>query len=100
MDSVLDTNFSLQYRDEVLNFILPLFPPLESKSSHVSAITRILVTLSNPALAVPLIKSLVPGETLLAYQLAFDLVEGGAQDFLVAVRDALPEGDEVRSFMS
>lgn len=100
MDSVLDMNFSLQYRDEVLNFLLPLFPPLESKSSHVSAITRILVSLSDASLAIPMIKALVPGQQLLAYQLAFDLVEGGAQDFLVAVRDALPEGDEVNIYTS
>ena len=91
MDSVLDTNFSRQYRDEVLNFLLPLFPPLASKVSHVYAVTRILVTLSNPALAVPMITPLVPNEKLVVYQLAFDLVEGGAHDFLVAVRDALPK---------
>ena len=41
-------DYSLQFRGEVLNFLLPLFPPLESKSSHAFAITRILVTLSNP----------------------------------------------------
>ena len=48
IDSVLDMNFSLQFRDEAVDFLLPLFPPLESKSSHAFAITRILVTLSNP----------------------------------------------------
>ena len=95
MDSVIDMNFSLSYRVEVLNFLLPLFPPLEAKASHVYAVTRILVTLSNPSLAIPMLTNLVPNEKLLAYQLAFDLVEGGGQDFLVAIRAGLPEGDEV-----
>ncbi|EJD04170.1 26S proteasome regulatory complex, non-ATPase subcomplex, Rpn2/Psmd1 subunit [Fomitiporia mediterranea MF3/22] len=93
MDSVIDMNFSLSYRNEVLNFLLPLFPPLESKASHVYAVTRILVTLSNPSVTVPMLTKLIPEEKLLAYQLAFDLVEGGGQDFLVAIRAGLPEGD-------
>ncbi|KAH8120111.1 26S proteasome regulatory complex, non-ATPase subcomplex, Rpn2/Psmd1 subunit [Phellopilus nigrolimitatus] len=93
MDSVLDTNFSLSYRDQVLNFLLPMFPPLESKGPHVYAVTRLLVTLSDPALTVPMLTGLVPREKLLAYQLAFDLVEGGGQDFLEAIRIELPEGD-------
>lgn len=95
MEAVLDTNFSLSYRDEVLYFLYHLFPPLESKSSHVHALTRLLVTLSSVALTVPLLVSLVPKEKLLAYQLAFDLVEGGAQDFLEGVRNDLPEGEGV-----
>jgi len=37
----------------------------------------------------------VPHEKLLAYQFAFDLVEGGAQDFLESVRSELPEDDDV-----
>ena len=85
MDSVLDTNFSRQYRDEVLNFLLPLFPPLALKASHIYIITRILVTLSNPALMVLMITPLMLNEKLVVYQLAFDLVEGGAQDFLIVV---------------
>lgn len=95
MDSVLDMNFSLSYRDEVLNFLLPLFPPLESRASHVYAVTRLLVTLSEPSLTVPMLTKLVPTEKLLAFQLAFDLVEGGGQDFLEAVRTELPGGDAV-----
>ena len=59
------------------------------------SLTRLLVTLSNPSLTVPFLTSLVPHEKLLAYQFAFDLVEGGAQDFLESVRTELPEGDEV-----
>ncbi|KAI0053354.1 26S proteasome regulatory complex non-ATPase subcomplex Rpn2 Psmd1 subunit [Auriscalpium vulgare] len=96
MDAVLDTNFSLSYRDEVLNFLYPLFPSpkADAKSPHVHSLTRLLVTLSSPTLTVPLLVSLVPGEKLLAYQFAFDLVEGGAQDFLETVRTDLPEGDE------
>ena len=101
MDAVLDTGFSLTYRNEILRYLLPLFPPLGNgngnggRSPHVHALTRLLVTLGAPDLRVPLITSLVPKEKLLAYQLAFDLVEGGAQDFLENVRTALPEGDEV-----
>ncbi|KAJ3550952.1 hypothetical protein NM688_g4968 [Phlebia brevispora] len=96
MDAVLETGFSLSYRDEILKFLLPLFPPLSvtDRSPHVHALTRLLVTLSIPDLTVPLLTSLVPKEKLVAYQLAFDLVEGGAQDFLEGLRTKLPEGDE------
>jgi 26S proteasome regulatory subunit N2 len=97
MEAVLDTGFSLSYRDQVLHKLLPLCPSptTESKSPHVHALTRLLVTLSKPSLTVPLLTSLVPNEKLLAYQFAFDLVEGGAQDFLESIRNELPEGDEV-----
>lgn len=97
MEAVLDTGFSLSYRDEVLHKLLPLFPSptIESQSPHIHALTRLLVTLSNASLTVPLLTSLVPKEKLLAYQFAFDLVEGGAQDFLESVRSELPEGDQV-----
>ncbi|EPT04013.1 26S proteasome regulatory complex non-ATPase subcomplex Rpn2/Psmd1 subunit [Fomitopsis schrenkii] len=95
MDAVLDTAFPLAYRDQVLRFILPLFPPLssETKSPHVYSVTRLLVTLSSAELTVPLLQSLVPKDSLLAYQMAFDLVEGGAQDYLESIRKELPEGD-------
>ena len=53
------------------------------------------MTLSDPLLTVPLLTSLVPHEKLLTYQFAFDLVEGGAQDFLEAIRSKCPEGDDV-----
>lgn len=97
MEAVLDTGFSLSYRDQVLHFLFPLFPQSTTGdgSPHVYALTRLLVTLSSPSLTVPLLTSLVPKEKLLAYQFAFDLVEGGAQDFLEAVRNELPEGDSV-----
>lgn len=102
MEAVLDTGFSLQYRDEVLHKLLPLFPPptIESQSPHIHALTRLLVTLSDASLTVPLFTSLVPNEKLLAYQFAFDLVEGGAQDFLESVRSGLPEGDEASHLSS
>lgn len=98
MDAVLDTAFPLAYRDQVLRFILPLFPSLssENKSPHVYAVTRLLVTLSSAELTVPLLNSLVPKDSLLAYQMAFDLVEGGAQDYLESIRKELPEGEGVR----
>lgn len=99
MDAVLDTGFSLSYRDEVLKFLLPLFPLPSSKdkSPHVHSLTRLLVSLGSPELTIPFLTSFVPGEKLLAYQLAFDLVEGGAQDFLESIRGELPEGNDVRS---
>ncbi|KAL4241663.1 26S proteasome regulatory subunit RPN2 [Abortiporus biennis] len=95
MEAVLDTGFSLSYRDQVLKFLLPLFPPpaTDANSPHVHALTRLLVTLSSPALTVPLLTSLVPDHKPLAYQFAFDLVEGGSQDFLEAIRNELPEGE-------
>ncbi|KAH7928528.1 26S proteasome regulatory complex non-ATPase subcomplex Rpn2/Psmd1 subunit [Leucogyrophana mollusca] len=94
MEAVLDTGFSLSYRDQVLNFLLPLFPPptTRTKSPHIHALARLLVTLNKPSLTVPLLTSLVPKERLLAYQFAFDLVEGGARDFLEGVRNDLPKG--------
>lgn len=97
MEAVLDNHFSLSYRDQVLNFLYPLFPSptIDPKSPYIHSLTRLLVTLSNPTLTVSLLVSLVPQEKLVAYQLAFDLVEGGAQDFLETIRNVLPEGDEV-----
>ena len=100
MDAVTDTGFSLSYRDQVLKFLFPLFPPPEVKSPHIHALTRLLVTLSSPSLTVPLLASLVPTQKLLAYQFAFDLVEGGSQDFLDGIRNELPEGEEVRTRIS
>lgn len=101
MDAVLDTGFSLSYRNEVLKFLLPLFPIPSSKdkSPHVHSLTRLLVSLGSPELTVPYLTSFVPGENLLAYQLAFDLVEGGAQDFLESIRSELPEGDAVSLYL-
>jgi 26S proteasome regulatory subunit N2 len=98
MDAVLDTAFSLSYRNHVLQFLYPLFPPPEtgSNSPHIHSLTRLLVTLSSPTLTVPLLKSLIPKEKLLAYQFAFDLAEGGGQEFLESVRTELPEGEGVR----
>lgn len=101
MDAVLDTGFSLSYRNEVLKFLLPLFPlpSRKDKSPHVHSLTRLLVSLGSPELTVPYLKSFVPNEKLLAYQLAFDLVEGGAQDFLESIRTELPEGDAVSRYL-
>ncbi|THV07679.1 26S proteasome regulatory complex, non-ATPase subcomplex, Rpn2/Psmd1 subunit [Dendrothele bispora CBS 962.96] len=96
MDAVIDTGLSLSYRDTVLRFLYPLFPQLSVKndSQHLHALTRLLVTLSDPSLATPLLVSLVPKENLLAYQLAFDLVEGGARDYLESIQTSLPDGDK------
>lgn len=99
MEAVLDTGFSLSYRDQVLKALLPLFPPPshDANSPHVHSLTRLLVTLSDPSLTIPLLTSLIPDHELLAYQFAFDLAEGGAQDFLEAVRNGLPAGEGVCS---
>ncbi|KAF9022936.1 26S proteasome regulatory complex non-ATPase subcomplex Rpn2/Psmd1 subunit [Hymenopellis radicata] len=96
MEAVLDTGFSLVYRDQVLRFLFPLFPEVSTKegATHVHTLTRLLVTLADSSLTVPLFLSLIPKNTLLSYQLAFDLVEGGARDYLDTVRSELPEGDE------
>ncbi|KAF7784675.1 hypothetical protein Agabi119p4_840 [Agaricus bisporus var. burnettii] len=95
MEAALDTGSSLSYRDHVLRFLFPLFPQLTvgEGSAHVHALTRLLVALSDVSLTVPLLSSLVEKEELLAYQLAFDLVEGGSQDYLESIRTELPEGD-------
>ncbi|KAI0361309.1 26S proteasome regulatory complex non-ATPase subcomplex Rpn2/Psmd1 subunit [Trametes cingulata] len=96
MEAVLDTAFPLAYRDQVLKFLFPLFPAptSDAKSPHVYSLTRILVTLNSPEMTINFLTSLVPGQKLLAYQFAFDLVEGGGQDFLEAIRKDLPEGNE------
>lgn len=94
MEAVIDTQFSLSYRDLVLQFLYPLFPPPENRSPHIHALTRLLVALSSSTTTVPLLVSLVPRKKLLAYQFAFDLVEGGPQDFLEAIKTELPEGDD------
>jgi 26S proteasome regulatory subunit N2 len=102
MDAVIDTGLSLSFRDTVLRFLYPLFPApsVKSDSQHLHALTRLLVTLSDPSLTVPLLVSLVPREKLLAYQLAFDLSEGGARDYLESIRTALPDGDNVSSILT
>ncbi|KDQ10690.1 hypothetical protein BOTBODRAFT_177975 [Botryobasidium botryosum FD-172 SS1] len=98
IEALLDSSFSLHYRIKVLHHILPLFPPLTANSSHVNAITRVHVTLSQKSLTVDLLTSLVAAgekeKNLLAYQFAFDLLEGGTQDYLEEVRSGLPEGAE------
>ncbi|KAF6766119.1 armadillo-type protein [Ephemerocybe angulata] len=96
MEGVLDTGFPLSYRDQVLRFIFPLFPTptVGDASPHVHALTRLLVTLSDPEITIPFLTSLVANQQLLAYQIAFDLVEGGSQDYLENLRTSLPEGDE------
>ena len=84
MEAVLDTGSSLSYRDQVLSFLLPLFlPPTSlSKSPHIHALARLLVTFNMPSLVVQLLTK----DRLLAYQFASDLVEGGARDFFQGVK--------------
>lgn len=95
MEAVLDTGFKLSYRTEVLHFLFPLFPLPTSHSSHIHTIIRLLVSLSDVSVTIGLFSALIPKERLLAYQVAFDLVEGGTQDFLQGLRDALPAGEGV-----
>ncbi|CAG7847424.1 26S proteasome regulatory subunit RPN2 [Serendipita indica DSM 11827] len=96
MDAVFETSFTLSYRLAVLRFIFPLFPPLENECDHIHAVTRILVTLSDPSLTTPYLCNLIPNKLLLAYQVAFDLFESGGQEFLQMVMQQLPqkEGSE------
>lgn len=75
-----------------------MFPPLTAQAPHIHSLTRLHVTLSLPSLTIPLLTSLVDEglkgkkeQFSIAYQIAFDLVEGGTQDFLEAVRSGLPE---------
>ena len=115
MEAVLDGGFTLSFRDkvdtvdedfsqqltrfaQVLHHILPLFPNPTPHASHIHSLTRIHVTLSQPALTVPFLSSLVeqglngePEQLAIAYQISFDLVEGGTQEYLDAVRSKLPE---------
>lgn len=93
MDAVVDGNVPLTFRDQVLRFLLPLYPAIggDARSPHVHAVTRLLVTLSEPTLTTPMLTALVTKNKLLAYQFAFDLVEGGAQDFLENLRNELPK---------
>jgi 26S proteasome regulatory subunit N2 len=93
MEAVMDSGFSLAYRNQVLNFLLPLFPTLTAKSPHIHAVTRLLVALSDSLHAIKLLARLVPDELLVAYQLAFDLAEGGSQEFTRNVSDGLPKDD-------
>jgi len=46
---------------------------LDSGSTHIHALARLLVTLNKPSLIVPLLTSLIPKDRLLAYQFASDL---------------------------
>lgn len=99
MEGVLDTGFPLAYRDQVLRFLFPLFPlpKIGDTSPHVHAVTRLLVALSDPEITIPFLLDLVDTQFLLAYQIAFDLVEGGSQEFLEDLRYSLPPGDEKTS---
>lgn len=51
------------------------------------------------ALAAETIKNLIEqGNKLQAYQVGFDLAEGGGQEFLKKVLEALGEGDDVSGY--
>lgn len=85
---------------QVLNHVIPLFPPPAVQSPHIHSLTRLHITLASPTLTIPFLTSLVSSakqqseNALLAYQIAFDLVEGGTQDYIEAIRTGLPEGEE------
>ncbi|KAF8293629.1 26S proteasome regulatory complex non-ATPase subcomplex Rpn2 Psmd1 subunit [Clavulina sp. PMI_390] len=102
MEAVLDTGFTLSFRDRVLHHILPLFPPPTPYASHIHSLTRIHVTLALPSLTIPFLTGLVentkPEHRAIAYQIAFDLVGGGTQEYLEAVQSGLPEASKGPSF--
>ena len=56
-EAVPDTGVSLSYHNQVLHKLLPLFPSptTESKSLHIHTLTRLLVTLGDASLTVPLL---------------------------------------------
>ena len=67
-------------------------------STYVYSLTRILVMLDFSKMTISFLTSLVTKQKLLVYQFALNLVESGDQDFLVAIKRDLPQGDTVRSF--
>ena len=93
IDAVVDAGFSLSYRDEVLEFLFPLFPPPTAgdRLPHIHALMWLLITSSKPSITVPFLASLIPKEKLLVLQFTFNLDDGGSQDFLESVRNQLPE---------
>ncbi|KAG8843961.1 proteasome regulatory particle base subunit [Tulasnella sp. 330] len=100
IDRVLDSGFKLAYRDKVLHHVIPLFPAPTAQSPHIYSLTRLHVTLSSPSLTLSFLTSLISDSStqaaeqhLLAYQIAFDLVEGGTQDYIETIRLGLPDGD-------
>ncbi|XP_039131749.1 26S proteasome non-ATPase regulatory subunit 1 homolog A-like [Dioscorea cayenensis subsp. rotundata] len=82
-----------EYRCEVLRLIVKIYQRLPSPD--ILSICQCLMFLNEPeAVANILEKLLVSGnkdEALLAYQIAFDLVENEHQAFLLSVRNRLPD---------
>ncbi|KAG1739675.1 hypothetical protein EDB19DRAFT_1978068 [Suillus lakei] len=78
------------------NWQAPLHPVPVHRSQSFNSECEVIdaVTLNQPSLVIPLVTSLIPKERLLAYQFVFDLVGGGALEFLQGVKAGLPEGKE------
>lgn len=107
MDAVLDVGFNLATRNRVLHHLCPLFPLPKPGAQYTLALTRLHVALETPAVTTPLFQKLIGSgdktNRLLAYQLAFDLVEGSTQDFLRIVFNSLPSSEDydvVRQILS
>ncbi|KAG8696227.1 proteasome regulatory particle base subunit [Ceratobasidium sp. 395] len=107
MDAVLDVGFNLATRNRVLHHLCPLFPLPKPGAQYTLALTRLHVSLETPTVTTPLFEKLVETDDkthrLLAYQLAFDLVEGCTQDFLRLVSTSLPSDekyDVIRQILS
>ena len=71
-----------------------------SSQKDYSSISQIWLQIDDvetgSTLAAETIKNLIEqGNKLQAYQVGFDLAEGGGQEFLKKVREALGEGDDV-----
>ena len=71
-----------------------------SSQKDYSSISQIWLQIADvetgSTLAAETIKNLIEqGNKLQAYQVGFDLAEGGGQEFLKKVREALGEGDDV-----
>jgi 26S proteasome regulatory subunit N2 len=92
LDAAMTVVPKIELRNKVLRLLVRLY------SSDYFAITQCCVHLNDSGLATDLLRDLLKSndedKTLIAYQVAFDLVEMATQEFLTNVRDALGGGSE------
>ncbi|GAB2227852.1 hypothetical protein Droror1_Dr00009679 [Drosera rotundifolia] len=82
-----------EYRQEILQLLVKIYQQLDSPD--YLSICQCLMFLYQPEVVVTILEKLLTSENtdyvLLAFQIAFDLVENEHQAFLLAVRDQLPD---------
>ncbi|CAI5480642.1 unnamed protein product [Closterium sp. Yama58-4] len=82
-----------QFRQQVLSTLVRLYQ--QAETPDYGSICQMLMFLSDAAGVAATLDRLIKGQTesdaLLAYQVAFDLFENEFQQFLLSVRDALPD---------